>query len=145
MYYRRLSMNLESLIMINGDYLLDSSIIIDIFKGDANTILIIQEILKINVPVIVIGELYYGANLSLNTARRIAEINQLELGVNILEVKKSTTRFYGEIKNQLKRNGTPIPENDVWIAAIAIEHKLTLITKDNHFKKIEGINIEMVD
>ncbi len=48
---------------------------------------------------------------------------------------------YGEIKNLLKEKGKPIPENDIWIAAIAKEHNLVLITKDKHFRLVDDIKI----
>ena len=51
---------------------------------------------------------------------------------------------YGEIKNSLKEKGKPIPENDIWIAAIAKEHNLVLITKDKHFKLVDDIKIVML-
>ena len=49
---------------------------------------------------------------------------------------------YGKIKNQLKEKGQPIPENDIWIAAIAQQYDLTLVTDDLHFDTITGLKIE---
>lgn len=134
--------NPEKLIGMNGDYLLDSNIVIDIFRGDPTTIARVKKIKTIYVPVIVIGELYYGANKSAQTPKRILEIEQLERSVIILDVTKSTARFYGKIKDELRIKGKPIPENDVWIAAIAKENGLTLLTKDNHFDNVDSIVVE---
>ena len=53
-----------------------------------------------------------------------------------------TAMYYGEIMANLFKKGKPIPTNDVWIAAIAKQHKLTIITKDKHFKEIEGITVK---
>jgi len=50
-----------------------------------------------------------------------------------------TSREYGRIKDLLHKKGHPIPENDIWIAALAIEHGLTLVSRDEHFKKIDGL------
>lgn len=127
---------------MNGDYLLDSNIIIDIFRGYPTTIARIKKIKIIYIPVIAIGELYYGANKSNQTPKRILEIEQLERSVVILDVTKSTARVYGKIKDELRIKGKPIPENDVWIAAIAKENGLTLLTKDNHFENVDSITIE---
>lgn len=127
---------------MNGNYLLDSNIIIDIFRGNQKVIDRIKEIKVINVPVIVIGELYFGAHKSDQTEKRVAQIQQLETKVTILEVTPLTANIYGELKNQLRAKGTPTPENDIWIAAITKEHDLTLITKDKDFQKVEGILIE---
>ena len=127
---------------MNGDYLLDSNIIIDIFRGDKKTISRVKRIDGVYVPVIVIGELYYGANKSDQTPKRKLEVEQLEEMVTVLNITRSTARIYGEIKDKLRAKGRPIPENDIWIAAISLEHQLTLITKDKHFENVEGINIE---
>jgi tRNA(fMet)-specific endonuclease VapC len=60
----------------------------------------------------------------------------------VLECDTDTARYYGELKSLLKLNGTPIPENDIWIAAIAKQHQLVLITRDKHFNSIDVISIE---
>lgn len=125
-------------------YLLDSNIIIDVFRGEAKTVERISLTQKLFVPVIVIGELYYGAYKSNQIARRIAEIKQLEELVTILNVTPVTSQLYGEIKQGLYAKGKPIPENDIWIAAIAIEHGLILITRDKHFEEVEGVALEQV-
>jgi len=127
---------------MNGNYLLDSNIIIDIFRGNQETINKVKTLPIIHIPIIAIGELYFGAHKSAQTPKRITEIQQLENTVPILEVTKLTARIYGEIKAQLQAKGTPIPENDIWIAAIVKEHQLTLLTKDHHFQKVEGILVE---
>jgi len=54
-----------------------------------------------------------------------------------------TAKKYGEIKNRLKEKGHPIPENDIWIAAIAQQYALTLVTRDAHFEGIENLKIEV--
>jgi tRNA(fMet)-specific endonuclease VapC len=50
-----------------------------------------------------------------------------------------TARRYGEVKNKLKLKGRPLPENDVWIAALALQHDLTLVTRDAHFQEVESL------
>ena len=127
---------------MNGDYLLDSNIIIDIFRGDKKTISRVKQIDGVYVPVIVIGELYYGANKSDQTPKRKLEVEQLEEMVTVLNITRSTARIYGEIKDKLRAKGRPIPENDIWIAAISLEHQLTLLTKDKHFENVEDLVIE---
>jgi len=62
-------------------------------------------------------------------------------GVDLLLPSQTTTREYGRIKAELARAGTPIPENDMWIAAQAIEHGLPLATCDAHFSRISGLTI----
>ncbi len=52
-----------------------------------------------------------------------------------------TARYYGDIKNQLRLKGRPLPENDIWIAAVALQHNLTLVTRDAHFQEIENLQV----
>jgi tRNA(fMet)-specific endonuclease VapC len=56
--------------------------------------------------------------------------------VSVLLPGRETAEHYGRIFVQLKRAGTPVPDNDLWIAALALEHDLTLITRDRHFERI---------
>jgi len=129
---------------MNGDYILDSNIVIDIFRNDLETIERVRQLGSIYVPVIVLGELYYGANKSNSTPKRTLEIEQLKRTVNLLEVTEKTAKIYGEIKNQLSQKGKPIPENDIWIAAIAKEAGLPLLTKDKHFQEVDGIQVTSI-
>jgi tRNA(fMet)-specific endonuclease VapC len=129
---------------MNGKFLLDSNIVIDIFRGRTKTIDKVKEIDSIYIPVIVLGELYFGANKSNQTPKRILEIEQLEKTVIILDITKITARVYGEIKEKLRAKGTLIPENDIWIASIAKENNLPIVTRDKHFKHVEGIKIVMI-
>jgi tRNA(fMet)-specific endonuclease VapC len=127
---------------MSGRYLLDTNIIIDLFRGDSKAIARVNQIEVIYVPVIVIGELYFGANRSNQLQKRTSEIEQLEKIVTILEISRTTAQIYGRIKEQLLVKGKPIPENDIWIAAIAAENKMVLITRDGHFEQVDGIMIE---
>ncbi|NLG84799.1 MAG: type II toxin-antitoxin system VapC family toxin, partial [Firmicutes bacterium] len=60
--------------------------------------------------------------------------NNVVLGCNT-----QTAWYYGEIKNALRQKGCPLPENDIWIAAIALQYDLTLVTRDRHFQEIENL------
>ena len=64
-------------------------------------------------------------------------MNEFAESCSVLICDTETSRQYGEIKNLLRAKGRPIPENDIWIAAIAKQHKLTLVSRDDHFKEIE--------
>lgn len=95
-------------------------------------------------PVIVLGELYYGFykgtrlrdNLSLLT--RFMRDRRVVLG----EIDENVARTYGEIQAKLRKIGKPIPSNDLWIAAICIELGYTLIAKDSHFDNITDLWLE---
>ena len=69
-------------------------------------------------------------------------INSTHDTSHLLECDLDTARSYGKVKNQLKVKGTPIPENDIWIAALADQHQPILVTRDKHFNSIDTISIE---
>jgi tRNA(fMet)-specific endonuclease VapC len=83
--------------------------------------------------------LYYGAYCSTNVKKHLDQTNQFLQDYTILAPDIKTGEFYGQIKTALKNRGRPIPENDIWIAAIAIQFNLPLFTSDKHFKQIDNI------
>ncbi len=129
-------------IKVSGkEYLIDTNIIVEFFRGDPNIVQLISDN-EIIIPSIVVGELYFGAYSSsyiVNQAKRLREVAYFVEKHTVLKVTENTSNHYGQIKTQLKAKGTPIPENDIWIAAISKEHNLPLITKDNHFQQISNI------
>ncbi len=85
--------------------------------------------------------MYFGAENSIRKEYHIKQINSfLKIGI-LLNTGVRTALIYGKIKAYLKSKGTPIPENDIWIAAIAKEHQLPIVTEDKHFKLIPDIEI----
>jgi tRNA(fMet)-specific endonuclease VapC len=127
---------------MNGRYLLDTNIIIALFAGDQTVVDQINRASEIFVPSIVIGELYYGAFNSGKKQTNIDRIDQLCTQVTVLNCDDFTARLYGQIKKVLKDKGTPIPENDIWIAAIAIQYNLIVFTRDSHFRNVDGLNLD---
>jgi tRNA(fMet)-specific endonuclease VapC len=128
---------------MNGKYLLDTNIVIPFFADDPLIKRRIQQAGEIFVPVIVIGELFYGAEKSSRKVENIAKIEEFIQDNVILDCSTETARKYGEIKQQLRKDGHPIPENDIWIAAIALQYELTLISRDSHFRDVKGLSPEM--
>jgi len=128
---------------VNGKYLLDTNIIISLFAKDSQIHDRIAKAEEVFVPCIAIGELYFGAHKSLKLEENLARIDEFALNNTVLPCDTDIAKKYGDIKNSLKEKGQPIPENDIWIAAIAQQYALTLITKDSHFEAIENLNIEI--
>ena len=126
---------------MNGNYLLDTNIVIALFSGEENVIKEINNAKQIFLPFIVIGELFYGALNSTNIESNINNLNEFCRNLEVVTCDFDTCLLYGKIKKQLKDNGTPIPENDIWIASIASQHKLPLVTRDIHFKYITNIDL----
>ncbi|GAB4252065.1 MAG: type II toxin-antitoxin system VapC family toxin [Saprospiraceae bacterium] len=128
---------------MNGDFIWDSNIVmIALFKNDEKVISKLKKANQICLPSIVLGELYSGANNSIKKEENILKINTLANVVNVLHCDKETASFYGAIKYNLKKSGTPIPENDIWIAAIAMQNGMTLVSRDRHFESVPGLSLE---
>jgi tRNA(fMet)-specific endonuclease VapC len=94
------------------------------------------------VPAIAVGELYYGAQHSAHVEKNMKQLREFAASSTVLACDIVTAEHYGQIKNGLKAKGHPLPENDVWIAAIAKQHSLTVITRDQHFREIDGLPLE---
>ncbi len=98
---------------------------------------------SVAVSVIVLGELHAGFR---GGGRRVENEKILagfleKPGVSILLLTAETAQIFGEIKSGLKRAGTPIPINDLWLAAQAIETGRVLITLDAHFQRVPGLRL----
>ena len=128
--------------MTGNKFLLDTNIISALLKGESTIADKIDKAKKVYVPVIALGELYYGAAYSTHSNKNIADIRRFASSYNLLLIDEETTIAYGSIKADLRKKGKPIPENDIWISAIAYRHKLTLATRDKHFKEVTGITIK---
>ncbi len=126
----------------NGNLLLDTNIVIEMFRGNRT----IREKLKNSYNVFlaspVIGELYYGARKSDRILENLRRINTFVDEHISLSCDLETAQRYGIIKNQLQRKGRLIPDNDIWIAAIVMQHGLILVTRDAHFNEVEALPIE---
>lgn len=129
---------------MSGKYLLDTNIVIDIFHGDQLVLDRLALIRNIFVPSIVIGELYFGAFKSGRIKENVVRINEFALKSEILNCDQHTGKIYGEAKTGLKSIGRPIPENDIWIASIALQYKLILLTQDSHFSYVPGLLVEKI-
>ena len=127
---------------MSGSFLLDTNIVIAILDKDPAVGEHLAEATEVFVPSIVLGELYYGARKSSRVESNIETVNQFTAANRILACDSTTAQHYGEIKNLLREKGRPIPENDIWIAAIANQHDLTLVSRDNHFDEVEGLSLE---
>lgn len=94
------------------------------------------------VPVIALGELRFGALNSVRIEENLQSIEGFAAEANVLPCDEDTARFYGGIKDGLRRKGRPIPENDVWIAATVLRYDLPLVTRDSHFEHVAELQVE---
>jgi len=128
---------------MNGKYLLDTNIVIAIFAGDPDVLEPLVQSNEVFLPTIVLGELYYGARKSTHVDANIGRIDELATSSALLACDIDTSRHYGRIKNDLRAKGRPIPENDIWIAAVAQQHGLTLVSRDAHFHQVDALSLEV--
>lgn len=127
--------------MTGNKLLLDTNIIIELFKGDMEISALLDAQEKVYIPVTVLGELYLGAYRSSDLQKKLQQISVFLLRCIILNVDTVTAETYAIIKTGLLNKGKPIPENDIWIAALAVQYKMRLYTNDGHFKEIDGIDL----
>ena len=128
--------------MTGNKFLLDTNIITAWLKGEKPVADKIDKAKEIYIPIIVVGELYYGALYSTRVQKNIADIKLVTSSYSVLLIDEAVTIAYGNIKAALRKKGKPIPENDIWIAAIARHHELVIATRDKHFKEIDSIKIK---
>ena len=117
---------------------LDTNRLTDLFRGDADLANFLESCDDIWIPLFVLGELKAGFLGGTQGRRNESLLSRMltKSTVGILLPGRGTAEHYARLFVQLKRAGTPIPDNDLWIAALALEHSLTLITRDHHFTRI---------
>jgi tRNA(fMet)-specific endonuclease VapC len=114
-----------------------------LWRGDERVLDALDQADNVLMSIVVIGELHAG----FRGGTRIRE-NRMRLSaflkkptVRVLELSVETAEIYGQIKDTLRRTGTPIPINDVWLSAQAIETGAVLVSFDSHFSKVAGVRL----
>ena len=112
-------------------------------RGKADIKELLENADEIFIPVIVLGELFAGFYSGKYTSQNIKELEDFlnKPGIMIVEISKNIADRYGELIKILKKQGTPIPTNDIWIAAVVLETGTKLASTDNHFKNIPGVSL----
>lgn len=128
---------------MNGSFLLDTNIVIALSVNDEVVLEHLDEDVVTYLPSIVLGELFFGAYRSARVKENLARTVEFAANNTVLACDADTARYYGRISSQLRRAGRPIPENDVWIAAIAFQYDLTLVSRDSHFDSVESLQVEI--
>jgi tRNA(fMet)-specific endonuclease VapC len=93
------------------------------------------------VSLFTLGELRYGAANSGRVAYNTQKLDQALKGFGVILPDESTADCYAQVRVQLRRKGRPIPPNDVWIAAIALQHRLPVLTRDAHFREVDALDV----
>ncbi|MGN6591923.1 MAG: type II toxin-antitoxin system VapC family toxin [Terriglobales bacterium] len=117
---------------------LDTDRLTDLLRGDTELAEQLAHCERVLLPLIVLGEIeagFLGGTKSGHNERRLWRL-LAQPTVEVLLPDRETAEQYARLLVQLKRAGTPIPDNDLWIAALALQHGLRLVTRDAHFSKI---------
>ncbi len=114
---------------------LDSNRYADLCRDVASVVEAVEHADEVWLPFIVLGELRAGFAAGNQGPRNEAVLRRflLKPGVGVLYADDQTTHHYATVYRQLRRQGTPIPTNDMWIAALALQHSLVLCARDKHF------------
>lgn len=127
---------------MNGKISIDTDIAIKFLNGDKTIDSFLSQYSEFFLPVIVVGELIFGALNSKHPEQNLARHKKLIQRARLLEITETTADIYARTRLILKKNGKPIPENDLWIASVCIENKVTLISNDRHFRYIDSLRLE---
>lgn len=123
--------------------LLDTSVLIPLLRGEDAILQRVAQAERVYLCAPVAAELLVGLARLSNPVRQAARLQQIIEMLPVLGCDLGTAHHYAAVEAHLRRQGTPIPPNDVWIAAIALQHQLTLATRDAHFLRIPNLAVEV--
>jgi tRNA(fMet)-specific endonuclease VapC len=123
--------------------ILDTNAISALFRGSENVLRFISQAETVYISAIVLGELYTGFKHGSKEEQNRQWLTKLleKPTVQTVDVSNETAEIYSDIMKALRKMGTPIPTNDVWLAAQAFETGSVLITLDKHFKNVQGLRL----
>lgn len=119
--------------------ILDTNGLSAVADGESGLEPILAKAADVAIPVIVLGEYRYGISHSRDRARYERWLTQYLHAFRILTADEDTATSYSVIRTELKKAGTPIPSNDVWIAALCRQYSMPLISRDRHFDVVSGL------
>ena len=119
--------------------ILDTNALSALLDKDAALLEAIRESRELALPVIVLGEFRFGIRVSRRRDEYLAWLRRDLSLFRVLPVVEETSVHYAAIRSELKASGSPIPANDVWIAALARQHRMPIISRDTHFDKVRTI------
>ncbi len=124
--------------------LIDTNIYAAFKRNDPVAVEILRMVEYIGINTVALGEILGGFKGGNKEADNKRELNQFfdSPRVDILEIDEETAEFYAKIYWDLKKKATPIPTNDMWVAASAMRHGLSLFTYDEHFNDIDGLILQ---
>ena len=120
--------------------ILDTNALSAFLKNEPGIGAVVAQAHALFVPVIVTGEYRFGLQRSARRATLTAKLEEFLADARILAIDEATSRVYAVVRDELRAAGTPIPENDVWIASLVRQNGLPLVSDDGHFDHVAGID-----
>ena len=120
--------------------ILDTNALSAFVDGDPSVGEILRHQSRASIPVIVLGEFRYGIALSRHRAAYEQWLESHLGNFEVLMVNEETAHSYAALRVALKQKGQPIPANDAWIAALAMQHRLPVLSRDQHFDAVPHIS-----
>ena len=119
----------------------DTNRYVDLCKGVEDTVSVLESADAVILPFVVLAELRAGFALGRQSAEneRVLRRFLMKEGVRLLFADEQTTHHYASVYRQLRHQGTPIPTNDMWVAALVLQHNLVLHARDRHFDHLPQI------
>jgi predicted nucleic acid-binding protein len=119
--------------------LLDTNALSALAAADETLIQAIERVPRLCVTIISLGEYSYGIKQSRHETELTRWLDVFLHRADILYLGRETLPHYADVRRQLKKDGTPIPANDCWIAALAREHRLPIVSRDKQFDAVKGL------
>jgi len=122
---------------------LDTSRYSDLCRSDEGVVSVLETAESVHLPFVVLAELRAGFAVGRHGVRNERVLRQFLMkdGVALLLADDQTTHHYATVYRQLREQGTPIPTNDIWIAALVLQHNLALCARDRHFRHLPQITL----
>ncbi|MDP1823535.1 MAG: PIN domain-containing protein [Archangium sp.] len=121
------------------DLALDTNAVSALLEGDVALLELLDGITRFALPVIVVGEYRFGLQRSRHRKQLAAMLDELVAESDLLIVDDHTTLHYAQVREALRAKGRPLPENDVWIAALCRQHERTLVSRDGDFQHVAAL------
>ncbi len=121
------------------DLVLDTNALSALAEGEPKVVKACTSADEIAIPVIVLGEYRFGISQSRHKREHERWLDELLPACNVLIIDEETTFSYATLRGELRKAGTPIPSNDIWIAALCRQYALPILTRDHHFETVVGL------
>ncbi len=118
---------------------LDTNVAIPLLNNESWVAESLHSYSSLLLPVVVCGELLFGAQNSARRTQKEANVRELIRRSEVLDITLEVAEAYAAIRLHLKQRGRPIPENDRWIAAICAVNDVPLLSLDAHFRDLPGL------